>query len=105
MHSLLPQVDEIGYLTVIGCVGNMAASFLFGYLFDYISSKRLVLFLAALVSAGTYLFFLPAKTKGELFMAQFTISAGAGLLYTVHCAMVSATYIKENKHKQQRKSP
>jgi hypothetical protein len=82
------QESEVGFLTVVGCVGNMIASFGFGYLFDYISSKRMSLALAAVVSAGTYLLFLPSKTKAELYMSQFAVSAGTGLLYTVQCAMV-----------------
>lgn len=55
--------SEVGYLTVIGCVGNMIASFAFGYMFDYIASKRFSLALAAGVAAGTYLFFLPSQVS------------------------------------------
>jgi MFS family permease len=51
-----------------------------GFAFDRIPSKRLVLASLGAAAGVTYLLFLPARGKVQLFAAQFFISAAGGAL-------------------------
>jgi MFS family permease len=82
------SVAEVGWVTVVSGISNLAASILTGYAFDYFTSKRMVLFFTTLLAGGSYLAFIPASGRFLVYLSQVFVSMGIGALYTVQISLV-----------------
>jgi hypothetical protein len=82
------SVSDVGNLTVVGALGNMAGCYFTGVGFDVIPVKRAALLGAALAAGLPYLAFAVATSKPAAFAAWTAASFGYGALYTVQVSQM-----------------
>lgn len=87
-HNIIGMdIDEVGAAMSVMSVGCVLASLPMGYLFDYVPSKRSMMFFAAFVCGLSNLSLVFCTTKTQAYLGLFGFGAAHGIIYVVQCSM------------------
>ena len=87
-HNIIGMdIDEVGAAMSVMSVGCVLASLPMGYLFDYVPSKRSMMFFAAFVCGLSNLSLVFCTTKTQAYLGLFGFGAAHGVIYVVQCSM------------------
>lgn len=80
-------ISEVGIVMTVMSLGCFMASLPMGYLFDYIPSKRSMMFFAAAICGVCNLILIWCDTKIKVYLGLYAFGAAHGVIYVVQCSM------------------
>lgn len=80
-------ISEVGVVMTVMSLGCFMASLPMGYLFDYIPSKRSMMFFAAAICGVCNLILIWCDTKVKVYLGLFAFGAAHGVIYVVQTSM------------------
>lgn len=80
-------ISEVGIVMTIMSLGCFMASLPMGYLFDYIPSKRSMMFFAAAICGVCNLILIWCDTKVKVYIGLYAFGAAHGVIYVVQTSM------------------